>query len=57
MTAFYNEIDPFKAEVLREAIKAGVIAPGDVMESDQSLLGHSAFCRSTHGRLGTIYVE
>ena len=32
MTAFYNEIDPFKAEVLREAIKAGVIAPGDVDE-------------------------
>ena len=32
MTAYYNEIDPFKAEVIREAIKAGVIAPGDVDE-------------------------
>ena len=32
MTAYYNEIDPFKAEVLREAIKAGAIAPGDVDE-------------------------
>jgi hypothetical protein len=32
MTAYYNEIDPFKAEVIREAIKAGAIAPGDVDE-------------------------
>lgn len=30
--AYYNEFDPFKAEVLREAIKAGAIAPGDVDE-------------------------
>lgn len=30
MRAYYNETDPFKAEVLREAIKAGAIAPGDV---------------------------
>ena len=30
--AFYNEIDPFKAEVLRQAIKAGAIADGDVDE-------------------------
>lgn len=26
MSAWYNEIDPFKAEVLRQAIKAGAIA-------------------------------
>ena len=26
--AFYNEIDPLKAEILREAIRAGAIAPG-----------------------------
>ena len=32
MTAYYNEIDPFKAEVLREAVEAGAIAPGDVDE-------------------------
>src|SRR5258708_1142640 len=30
--AYYNEIDPLKAEVLREAIKAGAIALGDVDE-------------------------
>ena len=30
--AFYNEIDPLKAEILRETIKAGAIAPGDVDE-------------------------
>jgi len=30
--AYYNEIDPFKSEVLREAIQAGAIAPGDVDE-------------------------
>jgi DNA (cytosine-5)-methyltransferase 1 len=32
MTAYYNENEPFKAEVLREAIRAGAIAPGDVDE-------------------------
>ena len=32
MIAYYNEIDPFKAEVIREAIKAGAIAPGEVDE-------------------------
>lgn len=32
MSAYYNEIDPLKAEVLREAIKADAIAPGDVDE-------------------------
>ena len=32
MTAYYNEIDPFKAEVIREAIRAGMIAPGYVDE-------------------------
>lgn len=30
--AFYNEIDPLKAEILREAIADGAIAPGDVDE-------------------------
>ena len=30
--AYYNEIEPFKAEVLREAIRAGAIAPGEVDE-------------------------
>ena len=32
MKAYYNEVDPFKAAVLREAIKAGAIAPGEVDE-------------------------
>lgn len=32
VSAYYNEIDPFKAAVLREAINAGAIAPGDVDE-------------------------
>ena len=33
---YYNEIDPLKAEVLREAIKHGAIAPGDVDERSVS---------------------
>ena len=32
MTAYYNEFDPFAAEWLRNLIKAGHIAPGDVDE-------------------------
>jgi DNA (cytosine-5)-methyltransferase 1 len=32
MTAYYNEIDPFAAEWLRQLIKAGQIAPGVVDE-------------------------
>lgn len=32
MTAYYNEHDPFAAAWLRELIKAGHIAPGDVDE-------------------------
>jgi len=32
VTAYYNEIDPFAAQWLRELIKAGLIAPGDVDE-------------------------
>jgi DNA (cytosine-5)-methyltransferase 1 len=32
MRAYYNEIDPLKAEIIREAIQAGAIAPGDVDE-------------------------
>jgi DNA (cytosine-5)-methyltransferase 1 len=34
MTAYYNEIDPGAAAWLRELIKAGAIAPGDVDERD-----------------------
>lgn len=30
MSAYYNEIDPFAAQWLRELIKAGHIAPGEV---------------------------
>lgn len=30
--AYYNEFDPFKAEVIRHAIKAGAVAPGYVDE-------------------------
>ena len=30
--SYYNEIDPFAAEMLRNLIKAGLIAPGDVDE-------------------------
>lgn len=32
MTAYYNEIDPFAAQWLRDLISAGHIAPGDVDE-------------------------
>lgn len=32
LTAYYNEFDPKAAAVLRELIKAGLIAPGDVDE-------------------------
>jgi DNA (cytosine-5)-methyltransferase 1 len=34
MTAYYNEIDPFAAQWLRNLITAGLIAPGDVDERD-----------------------
>lgn len=34
MAAYYNEIDPFTAQWLRELINAGAIAPGDVDERD-----------------------
>lgn len=30
MTAYYNEIDPAAAHVLRALIADGVVAPGDV---------------------------
>ena len=32
MPAYYNEIDPLKAQWLRNLIAAGLIAPGDVDE-------------------------
>ena len=32
MSAYYNEIDPLKAEIIRQAIMDGAIAPGDVDE-------------------------
>src|SRR3954462_9339524 len=32
--AYYNEVDSYAASWLRELIKAGVIAPGDVDERD-----------------------
>lgn len=34
MAAYYNEIDPFAAQWLRELINAGAIAPGNVDERD-----------------------
>lgn len=34
MAAYYNELDPFAAQWLRNLIKAGHIAPGDVDERD-----------------------
>ena len=34
MAAYYNEIDPFCADWLRNLISAGLIAPGDVDERD-----------------------
>jgi DNA (cytosine-5)-methyltransferase 1 len=40
MTAYYNEFDPFAAAWLRELIKAGHIAPGDV--DDRSIKDVSA---------------
>jgi DNA (cytosine-5)-methyltransferase 1 len=32
VSAYYNELDPQKAEWMRELIKAGVVAPGEVDE-------------------------
>ena len=32
MTAYYNEWEPYPAQWLRNLIKAGLIAPGDVDE-------------------------
>lgn len=32
MTAYYNEVDPYAAEWLRNLILCGLIAPGDVDE-------------------------
>ena len=34
MTAYYNEIDPYAAQWLRNLISAGRIAPGDIDERD-----------------------
>ena len=34
MTAYYNEIEPYAADWLRNLIDAGLIAPGDVDERD-----------------------
>jgi DNA (cytosine-5)-methyltransferase 1 len=34
VTAYYNEIEPYKAQWLRNLISAGEIAPGDVDERD-----------------------
>jgi DNA (cytosine-5)-methyltransferase 1 len=34
MTAYYNEIEPYAAEWLRNLIQAGAIAAGDVDERD-----------------------
>lgn len=34
MTAYYNEIDPYAAQWLRNLIKEGLIAKGDVDERD-----------------------
>lgn len=47
MTAYYNEYDPFAAQWLRNLIKSGLIAPGDVDERSiedvkpSDLLGYS----------------
>lgn len=38
MMAYYNEIDPEKAQWIRELIAAGVVAPGDVDERDIKLV-------------------
>jgi DNA (cytosine-5)-methyltransferase 1 len=35
VTAYYNEIDPYAAQWLRNLIAAGHIAPGDVDEPSQ----------------------
>jgi|SRR5579859_7002881 len=34
MTAYYNEVDPYVAQWLRNLIEANLIAPGDVDERD-----------------------
>jgi DNA (cytosine-5)-methyltransferase 1 len=38
VSAYYNEIDPEKAQWIRELIKANVVAPGDVDERDIKLV-------------------
>jgi DNA (cytosine-5)-methyltransferase 1 len=47
MTAYYNEIDPHKAETLRLAIKAGAIAPGIVDERSIAAVDPSELARYT----------
>jgi len=52
MTAYYNEIDPFAAEWLRNLIAAGHIAAGDVDERswDSRPSGTIARLRKRHRR-------
>ena len=40
MTAYYNEIEPYAAEWLRNLIAEGLIAPGDV---DEHLTGRATW--------------
>ena len=49
--SYYNEIDPFAAEMLRNLIKAGHIAPGDVGEAATLKLG------DVNARLAPIQVS
>lgn len=61
MTAYYNEFDPKAAAWLRELIKMGLIAPGEVDErsivdvkpEDLVRSGCSAFCLGEHDTLDT----
>lgn len=47
MAAYYNEIDPYAAQWLRNLIAAGHIAPGDVEAATQFI---AAYIETTEGR-------
>lgn len=66
MTAYYNEIDPFAAQWLRNLIDAGLIAPGvvdtrsieDVTPNDLKGFKQCNFSRvSAAGRLPCVWLD
>ncbi len=58
MTAYYNEIEPYAAEWLRNLIAAGLIAPGDVdersIEEVAALPGQASTSRAETEKRGAL---